>query len=111
MKKIAHVVHHAGIVPVKRFRRVADIHKIVFALFLAFSPAHAAILAGTGSFDPKTNLWTYSYTIDNTAGTGPVTDFALKVFVPGSGLGFAAVTAPAGWTIGSGFSSELPPNN
>jgi hypothetical protein len=37
------------------------------------------VITGSASFDAPTNLWTYSYVVDNTLGTAPVNEFRIIV--------------------------------
>lgn len=74
------------------------------ALYAAVTaPAHASILSGSVSFDHVTDLFTYSYTIDNTNGLASIRD--LNIIVDTSILdGFFpedfSHSEPDGWRLG-----------
>ena len=79
------------------------------------SPAHAGFLTGRAEYDPTTRLFTYTYTLDNTAGPWPVTE--LSVLVAPNRVDYdlrpAVWSAPAGWEFGTSVSGGIanPPYN
>ena len=60
----------------------------------AISAKADTVLLGSVSFDPTTNLYTYSYTIDNTTGPAPITMLTLRF----SGTPVSS-TSPSGWML------------
>ena len=76
--------------------------------------ANAGILTGSVSFNSITNLYTYSYTLDNRSGPATVNDFAILIStVQDPTLTPAAHTDPGGSIFFTSFSgsSSLPPLN
>jgi hypothetical protein len=54
-----------------------------YVLVFAFGSANAAtILSGSASFDGATQLWTYSYALDNQTGSFVISDWAVQVNPP-----------------------------
>lgn len=83
----------------------------------------SSLLLSSDSFDPSSGLWTYNYSVDNSANNGSVFEFGIFVGgFPSEAPGFHAVApiAPtmfsvpiAGWTFDSGISGGIanPPVN
>ena len=77
------------------------------------------ILNGSVSFNPMTNLYTYSYLLDNSSGPAPITDFAILIdstrdsFPIDPSLTPIAHTEPPGWSFVLSVSgtSAFPPLN
>lgn len=80
---------------------------VVLLLASAVSGKADTILLGTVSFDPATNLYTYSYTIDNTNGPAPITGVRVRVdALP------LSHSEPAGWLYATnGVAIAGPPVN
>lgn len=75
----------------------------VFFMLLA-SPAQASpAITGSVSFNAATGIYTYSYTIDNIGGTGPMFGFSLQISPGYSDFYPLSYTMPPGWdfTVGS----------
>jgi hypothetical protein len=85
-------------------------------LLLGFaSPAQAGFLTGRAEYDPTTRLFTYTYTLDNTAGSWPVTELSILI-APNQvdyDLRPAAWAAPPGWEFRTAVSGGIayPPYN
>jgi hypothetical protein len=87
----------------------------VIALAVLASPAHAGFLTGRSEYDTATHLFTYTYTLDNTAGSWPVTELSVLI-APGRvafDLRPPAWSAPPGWVFGTSASGSIadPPYN
>jgi hypothetical protein len=73
------------------------------------------ILNGSVSFDPSTKLYTYSYTLDNRSGGGPINE--LSVLVDTAHINYSLVppghSEPAGWSFVTAVSGGIanPPYN
>jgi hypothetical protein len=100
---------------------VLNYKKVVYAAWLTFillvtgMPLWARnILSGSMSYDPMTQLYTYSYTLDNSLGPAPINELSVLVqtFKPPQS-GPSAHTDPPGWTFGIAYSgsSAGPPLN
>lgn len=95
-------------------RLICVISLVVFANVCPL-PANAAMLSGNVSFDSESGLFTYSYTLDNTAGLASIKELAVLVdssqaTVSTPPLSF---TTPAGWSFSgavSGSSASSPLN-
>jgi hypothetical protein len=84
------------------------------AFHIALPFARATILSSSVSFDSQSELYTYSYSIDNAGGTAPIWQFSLLVAPFGAGplVGdplspFASITAPTGWSVGEAVSGSI----
>lgn len=106
-----------GCSPLFRYRAKAMNRLAVFLLLVAsfFGRAQANILSCSVSFDSTTNLYTYSYTLDNTFGPAAIDE--LSVLIDGAGFATslepAAITSPDGWFFHRAISGDSanPPLN
>ena len=95
-------------------RRIISLVACLFLLACA-SPAHAGFLTGSAEYDPATALFTYTYTLDNTAGPWPVTE--VSVLVAPNRVAYdlrpPAWSGPPGWEFGTSVSGGIanPPYN
>jgi hypothetical protein len=55
------------------------------------------VLLGSVSFDPGTNLYTYSYTIDNTTGPAPIQYLMMQFSA--TAVPNTTITSPSGWGV------------
>jgi hypothetical protein len=89
-------------------RRIAGLVTLLGLFAVAASPraASATILSGDVSFDAATGLYTYTYTVNNTSGPGPIDELSILVssdmelYATDKGLPNSK-TSPNGWDFGS----------
>lgn len=83
---------------------LAGLTLLVFAF-----PARAGFLTGRAEYDPATALYTYTYTLDNSAGPWPVTE--LSVLVAPNQVAYdlrpPARSTPPGWEFGTSVSGGV----
>lgn len=82
--------------------RLRSLAMIAALLASASTSANAASLLGSVVFDAGSGLYTYSYTLDNTAGSTVTDDFAVLI-LPNASLprfdDFTTSTSPPGWAF------------
>lgn len=85
----------------KEIPNVSMLRRLSALSFLLLASAAVAkadtLLLGSVSFDPATNLYTYSYTVDNTTGPAPIQYLMLQFSA--TAVPNTTITSPSGWGV------------
>lgn len=91
-------------------KRYVFVLSLMIGLLVAGTPMWAGILSGSVSYNSITQLYTYSYAIDNSFGPASINELSVLVqtgYVGNATLGPAGHTDPLGWPFGIAYSGSI----